>query len=180
MVAGFLGGCDTPQESAFPTIDRLTAGIFLEPEMRIALRRGVALSKVYGPGIELTKLSEGFRARLYNDAANYCTIAYGHLIKLAPCDGTEPEEFRNGVTRARGTEILRKDMEKAERAVMALTDVELTDGQYAALCDFVYNVGSGNFSSSTLRKVVNAAQFDRVPSQFRRWVFARGKKLPGL
>lgn len=168
------------REEAYPSVDTLTPGIFLEPEERAVLPPGVQPRKVYDPGIELTKLSEGFRSRLYNDAADYCTIAYGHLVKLAPCDGSEPEAFRRGVTDAEGTELLRTDMGKAERAVATLVEADLTDGQYAALCDFVYNVGGGNFRRSTLRRRVNARRFDDVPFQLRRWVKAGGRELPGL
>jgi GH24 family phage-related lysozyme (muramidase) len=71
-------------------------------------------------------------------------------------------------------------MTKAESGVMMLVEAELTDGQYAALCDFVFNVGIGNFRKSTLRKRVNERAYDRIPSEFRRWVYAGGKKLPGL
>ncbi len=138
------------------------------------------LRPVYGKGVALTKASEGFRGRLYNDAADYCTIAYGHLVKLAPCDGSEPAAFLRGVTEAEGTELLVEDMGTAQVTVMRLVGVDLTDGQYAALCDFVFNVGSGNFRRSTLLKVVNAGDFDGVPFQLRRWVKAGGRELPGL
>ena len=174
------GGCATTADTEFESADTLTAGIFLEPEERFVLPPGVEIRPVFDKGIELTKVSEGFRSRLYNDAAGYCTIAYGHLLKKARCDGTEPEEFKRGVTEPRGTEILRKDMNRAEIAVMRLATSELTEGQYGALCDFVFNVGSGNLTRSALLKVVNARQYDRVPFQFRRWIFAGGKELPGL
>ena len=180
LIAGLLGGCDQAGKDEFPSVDRPTAGIFLEPEQRAVLPAGVALRPVYDRGLELTKVSEGFRGKLYNDAARYCTIAYGHLVKRAACDGTEPAEFLRGVSRARGTEMLVDDMRTAQVAVMTSVNVGLSDGQYAALCDFVYNVGSGNFRRSTLRKVVNAREFDRVPFQFRRWVKAGGRELPGL
>jgi len=176
-----MAGCEKAPEAEYPTVDRLTPGIFLDTEaQRAVLPEGVEIRKVYDKGIELTKESEGFVGRLYNDAASYCTIGYGHLIKLAPCDGNEPAEFRAGISVPRGTEILRVDMEKAESGIMTLVDSELTDGQYAALCDFVFNVGAGNFRKSTLRKRVNARDYDRVPFEFRRWVFAGGKKLMGL
>lgn len=178
---GLAVGCDRAPESAYPTEDRLTAGIFLDTEVeRAILPQGVELRKVYEKGIALTKESEGFRSRLYHDAAGYCTIGYGHLVKLAPCDGNEPSEFRAGISEPRGTEILRKDMETTERGVMTLVDTDLTDGQYAALCDFAFNVGVGNFRSSTLRRRVNARDYDRVPFEFRRWVFAGGRKWVGL
>lgn len=181
LVAAFLlAGCESSDENKFPTVDRMTAGIFLEPEARAVLPQGMELRPVYDKGLELTEISEGFRSRLYNDAAQYCTIAYGHLIKLASCDGTEAAEFLQGVSKERGAELLVEDMAKAQVAVMTSINVDLTDGQYAALCDFVYNVGSGNFRRSTLRKVVNGSQFERVPYQFRRWVKAGGRELPGL
>jgi GH24 family phage-related lysozyme (muramidase) len=56
----------------------------------------------------------------------------------------------------------------------------LTDDQFAALSDFVFNVGGRNFARSTLLKVVNAMQYERIPDQFRRWVMAGGKTWPGL
>jgi len=178
---GFLGGCEKPRQTAYPSEDTLSAGIFLDPETeRVFLAEGVEIRKIYDRGIELTRESEGFRGRLYNDVANYCAIGYGHLIKLAPCDGNESSEFRAGISESRATEILRQDLEKAQRGIMTLVGAELTDGQYAALCDFVFNVGVGNFRKSTLRKRVNAGDFDRVPFEFRRWIYVDGRKLSGL
>ncbi len=179
-IVGLAGGCEKAAEVEYPTVDRMTAGIFLDVEERAVLPAGMELRPVYDKGIELTKVSEGFVGRLYNDAAQYCTIAYGHLVKLAPCDGTEPPKFLKGVTEDEGTELLVEDMGTAQAAIMTQVDVDLTDGQFAALCDFVFNVGSGNFRRSTLLKVVNAGEFDGVPFQLRRWVKAGGRELPGL
>ena len=178
--AGLISGCEESGNSRYPTVNKPTAGIFLEPEERAVLPPGIELRPVYEKGIALTKRSEGFRADLYNDAAQYCTIAYGHLVKLAPCDGTEPPEFLNGLTEGQGTELLINDMGKAQITVMTSVEEDLTDGQYAALCDFVYNVGSGNFRRSTLLKVLNSGKYDQVPYQLLRWVKAGGKELPGL
>lgn len=180
--SGIFSACATTPATSpgIPSEDALTPGIFLEPESRAALPPGVTLRKVYEPGIQATKQSEGFRSRLYNDVAGYCTIAYGHLIKRVPCDGGEPEEFRRGLSEPRGSELLVKDMEGAQRWVMTIVAVDLTDGQFAALCDFVFNVGGGNLKTSTLLQVINARQFDRVPFQFRRWVMAGGKEVTGL
>ncbi len=172
-------GCGTTPKIRFVTTESLTPGIFLEEE-RIVLPAGVEARKVSDKGLELTKESEGFRGMPYNDAAHYCTIGYGHLIHLEPCDATIPENFFDGITRPEGTELLRDDMHVAERGVTGLVDRELTGGQYGALCDFVFNVGVGNFRKSTLRKRVNAGEYNLVPFEFRRWVYAGGKKLKGL
>ena len=165
---------------AEPPEPHLVPRIFLEPRERGVLPPGTAIRKVIDKGIQLTASMEGFRGRLYDDPAGFCTIGFGHLVKLARCDGREPARFLRGLSRAEATNLLRNDMELAEIAVMTLTEVHLTDGQYASLCDFVFNVGRGRFASSTLRKYVNAGQYGNVPAQFRRYVLANGRKLQGL
>jgi len=70
--------------------------------------------------------------------------------------------------------------ENYELGITNWETAELTDGQYAALCDFAYNVGYGNFEQSTRRKRVNVRDYDDVPFQFRRWIKANGKIFPGL
>ncbi|SEQ96845.1 Phage-related lysozyme (muramidase), GH24 family [Nitrosomonas sp. Nm51] len=175
-----LSGCAQMQHQPVEQIpDALTPGIFLD-ETRGLIPEGVELREVYPPGIELTKISEGFRSELYNDAAGFCTIGYGHLIKKAPCDGTEKQEFIFGITEQQGEALLIEDMDWAKYSVMKAVTVELTPGQYAALVDFVFNVGSGNFNRSTLLKKLNAQQHSEVPAQFRRWIRAGGKMWQGL
>src|SRR6266446_10625586 len=73
-------------------------------------------------------------------------------------------------------------MSSAQSAVMLAlnSDLNLTDGQYAALCDFAFNVGGKNLKTSTLLTYVNNQEFDKVPSQFRRWVRAGSKEISGL
>jgi lysozyme len=103
------------------------------------------------------------------------------LIRKSPCDGTEPAEFLGGITKPRGEELLRNDLEKAEVAAQILLDGPLTDGQYGSVVDFIYNVGVGNFQRSTLRQVINdGAPYDQVPFELRRWVLADGKTWSGL
>jgi GH24 family phage-related lysozyme (muramidase) len=123
---------------------------------------------------------EGFQGQLYEDPAGYCTIGYGHLIRQGPCDGSEPEHLRTGISRDEALELLRQDVSLAERAVMELAEVDLDDGQYAALCDFTFNVGRGALARSTLLRRINEGLHPEVPGQFRRYVLANGRKLPGL
>ena len=175
VVAWVLADCVSLQ-----TRHHYTAGVFLEPRVRAAIPDGVEVRRVFEKGLDLTKREEGFRSRPYNDIANYCTVAYGHLIWKRACDGTEPAEFLAGVSKARGGEILDEDMLYARWTVQRLTKVKLTEGQFAALCDFTFNVGSGNFAKSTLLKVVNAGSFDRVPSQLARWTKAGGQEVAAL
>ncbi len=160
----------------FPHLNKITNGIFLEkvPPTRTRPR------EISEKGLQLTEDSEGFVPTLYDDAAGYCSIAFGHLVKRAGCDGTESPEFQNGVSFDAGQELLTSDMTKAETVVMLSARHDLTDGEFGALCDFVYNVGEKNFRNSTLSKVVKINQLNRVPGQFRRWVLAGGRPLQGL
>lgn len=75
---------------------------------------------------------------------------------------------------------LREDLAELRTAILKEVKVPLQDYQMAALLSFVYNVGIGNFRTSTMLKLVNAANFKDVFPEFMKWVFANGKKLNGL
>ena len=131
-------------------------------------------------GAEFIGSFEGFSATLYNDPAGHCTIGYGHLVHLGNCDGTEPPEFKKGITKRRAAQLLREDARAVQKTIEEAVGVELSQAQFDALVSFCFNVGSGNFRASTLLKKLNAGNARAVPSELNRWVFAGGKKLEGL
>ena len=113
----------------------------------------------------------------YYDPVGLPTIGYGHLLSRkawAPLD-----QFP-AISVAQAEALLRADLMKAAGAVMRMVKVSLNANQLAALIDFVFNAGSGNFEISTVRKVINRGDFASVPAQLMRWVYAKGVKLPGL
>jgi len=175
LLAGLAGtgGCGVPSVERLPSEELVSPARALPPA-------NYPLRLIASQGLNLTKTSEGWYPFRYNDVAHYCTIGYGHLIKKSTCDGTEPREFLRRLSLQRGEEILLADMASSRYAVMRFVYVDLTDPQFAALSDFVFNVGSLNFQRSTLLKVVNARQDERIPGQFRRWVMAGGKTWQGL
>jgi lysozyme len=124
-------------------------------------------------GLELIKHFEGFSSTIYICPAGYPTIGYGHVV-LAH------EDFSQGITEAEAENLLRQDVATAERAVLRLIHVPLTDEQFDALVSFTYNLGSGALQRSTLRRVINRHHHVGVPRQLRRWVYAGGRKLKGL
>lgn len=126
-------------------------------------------------GLELIKRFEGFEPEIYLDAAGLPTIGYGHLIRKG-----EHKMFENGISREAGEALLIKDVQAAERAVLRLIEVPLTDGQFDALVSFTFNLGGGALQRSTLRRKVNREEHDEVPREFLRWVWAGGRKLKGL
>jgi len=124
-------------------------------------------------GLEIIMHHEGFVPEVYLCPAGIPTIGYGHVV-------LPHENFDEGITKEQGMEILRNDVGIAERAVSRLISVPLADEQFDALVSFTFNLGSGSLQSSTLRQKVNRQEHDLAPDQFRRWVYAGGRRLRGL
>lgn len=122
---------------------------------------------------EVLKEHEGLRLKAYRCPGGVMTIGYGHT------KGVLPGQI---ITKERAHELLVEDVESVER----LLDSEpytkdLSQGQYDALVSFIFNLGWGKYSSSTLRRKIRANVDDpSIPNEFRRWVYGGGKVLPGL
>jgi lysozyme len=123
---------------------------------------------------------EGFRGKLYNDPVGHCTIGFGHLVHRGPINGSEPAEFKRGITRERALELLVEDAGSAAGAIASGVKVKLTQTQADALISFAFNVGNGAFNDSTLLKLLNQGDYRSVPAQLDRWTKASGRTLPGL
>lgn len=126
-------------------------------------------------GLDLIRRFEGFSPTIYICPAGYPTIGYGHVVVAH-----EQDQLAMGITQAEATELLRKDVRIAERAVLRLISVPLTDGQFDALVSFTFNLGAGALQRSTLRLKANRGEHESVPAELMKWVWAAGKKLPGL
>lgn len=113
----------------------------------------------------------------YYDPVGLPTIGYGHLLSRV---AWAPLDQFPAITVSQAEALLRSDLMKAAGAVMRMVKVKLNANQIAALIDFVFNAGAGNFEISTIRKVINRGDFASVPAQLMRWVYAKGVKLPGL
>ena len=124
-------------------------------------------------GLSLLKASEGFRNRVYLDVNGLPTIGYGHRL-------LHPESFPNGVGEEQASEILISDIRDAEQAVARLVKVPLTQGQFDALVDFVFNLGSGRLLSSTLLADLNAGHAQAAAEQILLWDHAGTHENAGL
>jgi len=62
----------------------------------------------------------------------------------------------------------------------AIGDARTTQHQFDAMVSFAYNVGLGNFGSSTLLRKHKAGDYAGAAAEFARWNKAAGKVLPGL
>jgi GH24 family phage-related lysozyme (muramidase) len=58
--------------------------------------------------------------------------------------------------------------------------VSVTQNQFDALVDFVFNLGQGKFAGSTLLRGLNAGDFSGAAAEFVKWDHAGGQVVPGL
>lgn len=122
-------------------------------------------------GFNLIKKYEGLRLSAYKCPAGVWTIGYGHTNNVRPDDI---------ITETQAAELFLRDVLDVEGAINRLVTKTLTQGQYDALVSFIFNLGSGRFAKSTLRRLINEGNFEGAAKQFGRWVYANEKKLPGL
>jgi lysozyme len=114
---------------------------------------------------------EGCRLTAYRDAAGVLTIGYGHTKDVREGDRISAYWAR---------ELLKRDIAYFERAVLGLK-VARTEGQLDALVSLAFNIGIRALKRSTLLKTIReGGSRSAIKREFRRWVYAGGKKLPGL
>ena len=122
-------------------------------------------------GIALIKEFEGLRLKAYKCPSGVWTIGYGHTA------GVKPGMV---ISEAQAEEYLMADLIASEKYLNDL-GLALNQNQFDALISFIYNVGTGNFSSSTLLRKVKANPLDNsIMDEFLKWVYSKGRVLPGL
>lgn len=130
---------------------------------------------MYEKAVNLIKEFEGFRENAYKCPAGVWTIGYGwtHGVKEG-----------DTITESEASELVQKEVDKIAEQIQSVLGNEvfekLTENQVCALIDFVYNLGIGNFETSTLYKMIKAGEIQEAGAQFLRWNKAGGKVLEGL
>jgi lysozyme len=120
---------------------------------------------------DLVKEFEGCRLTAYKDIAGVWTIGYGHTGK----------DVYEGLvwTQQQADDAIEHDL-AAAAALLAMYSPGLTDGPLAALTDFVFNLGIGNYRTSNLCKCVNAQAWQAAKAQLLLWDHSNGQVVPGL
>ncbi|GJE15612.1 lysozyme [Methylobacterium marchantiae] len=129
----------------------------------------------------------------YNDAAGYCTIGYGRLIKKDRCGNINLESLKDGISEGQAITFLKEDLSFASLAVRKSTlykedkdgdgkldPIETNIDQFSALVSFIFNVGEANFAKSTLLRHMQRNRNDLAAREFLRWVRANGTIYEGL
>jgi lysozyme len=122
-------------------------------------------------GLKLTDQFEGCRLTAYQDVKGVLTIGYGHTLDVY--EGMT-------ITKDQAEQYLSDDIMWAEKTVNQYIKVPLTQDEFDALVDFVFNVGSGNFVKSTLLKLLNHNDLIGAAHELELWDHAGDKVVSGL
>jgi lysozyme len=121
---------------------------------------------------------EGLSLKPYLCPAKIPTIGYGNTYYS---DGKRVTLLDKDITKQQAFDMFKEIANRFGKRVDELVITELTQNQFNALVSFAYNVGTGNFASSTLLKKINKNPNDlTLKAEFLRWNKAGGKVLNGL
>lgn len=127
--------------------------------------------KMSDKGLALTEQFEGLSLTAYRDVVGIWTNGYGNTHGVVP---------GSTITLAQAVSDLRNNISTAENLVNKVVTVSLTQNQFDALVDFVFNLGGGAFQSSTLLRKLNAGDYAGAALEFLKWNHAGGKVVDGL
>lgn len=97
------------------------------------------------------------------------------------CFGQTGNNIKAGMvfTNEQCLDLLASDLRAFDKELVRLTP-PLSEGEHIAYLSFIYNVGAEAFGASTLRKKLWSGDRVGACNELTRWVYAKGKKLPGL
>lgn len=133
--------------------------------------------RISAEGLSLIKQFEGLKLHPYFDSSGIPTIGYGTCFYS---DGTKVKIDDPSISEERATELLAYAVMQKADCINQLVMVDLNQNQFDALCSLVYNIGQGNFQTSTLLFLLNEGLYQTVPEQFIRWNMANHIVIQGL
>lgn len=132
---------------------------------RIQKKKKQHPTDVSNNGLAFVTKHEGEVDHTYVDGAGNCTVGVGHLINYGACKSSKT------ISHDQAMNLLHSDAQVAVSAIKKYVTVDLNQNQFDALVDFVFNVGSGNFASSTLLRLLNDKNYTGAANQFGVWIY---------
>ncbi len=134
--------------------------------------------KISENGLNLIKQFEGFSSTPYLCPAKIPTIGGGSTYYP---DGKKVTLQDKEITEEKAFEILEYIANKDFGSnINKVVKVPLNQNQFDALVSFAYNIGNGNFNSSTLLRWLNQGNYKEASMQLLRWDKSKGIVLNGL
>ena len=126
-------------------------------------------------GLKFTAAFEQFRSTAYRatPAEKYLTIGYGHY-------GSDVKEGQK-ITEGQALILLNRDMASAVKAVDAVAHPSLTQAQFDAVVDLVFNAGAGVIAATTgTGKALRAGDVKTLRAKLALFINQNGKPVLGL
>ena len=128
-------------------------------------------------GLDLIKRFEGLELKPYKCPAGIPTIGYGNTYYPS---GSKVKLTDPVITKEKAEELLKFLLGSYEKSVDSFCRDDISQNQFDALVDFAYNAGTKALLTSKLLIKLNAGKYVEASQEFPKWVYAGGKKLPGL
>ena len=129
-------------------------------------------------GLDLIKEFESFKSKPYLCPSQKATIGFGSTYYP---DGKKVTLQDKEITEEKAFEILEYIANKDFGSnINKVVKVPLNQNQFDALVSFAYNIGNGNFNSSTLLRWLNQGNYKEASMQLLRWDKSKGIVLNGL
>jgi lysozyme len=128
---------------------------------------------------ELCRRFEGFKSKPYLCPAGVPTIGYGSTYYA---DGRKVDLADPPVSKEDADILLMYELRHtyAPGVMRMCPGLISNERRFNAIVDFVYNLGVGRLQTSTLRRKINAQDWDAAQEQLMLWTRGGGKVLPGL
>jgi len=129
--------------------------------------------------IDLCKRFEGFRAKPYLCPAGVPTIGYGSTYYIG---GEKVAMDDAPISKEDAEKLLKNHLNETflPETLRLCPVLKQHPRKLNAIVDFCYNLGTGNLKRSTLRRRINAQDWQGAEDELRKWVKAGGIVLPGL
>ena len=138
-----------------------------------------AVIKALDVAAQLCKTFEGFRAAPYLCPAGVATIGYGNTFYE---DGTKVTLQDKHITQVEAELMLVRSLSTQYLPAVLKASPTLINNPNAlgAILSFTYNLGVSRYRASTLRKRLDAADWDGAKIEIVKWTRAGGRVLKGL
>ncbi len=172
-LALLLGGGAVYRKATATNSQRVSAPDMGYLDLSIDLSIDAQRLSVSSDGLDLIKQFEALRLEPYQDIAGNWTIGFGHLI--AP-----DENLMRQISRAKAEQLFAVDIAEAEACLRDAVKVPIKQNQFDALASFTFNLGCGNFRSSTMLRLLNGERYYEAGDQLTRWNKSGGQADAGL
>ena len=128
---------------------------------------------------EMCRRFEGFRSKPYLCPANVATIGYGSTYYADKRKVTLEDALMDEPT-ARALLMIELEHTYLPGVLRNCPGLILDERRCNAIVDFAYNLGTGRLQTSTLKRKINANDWEGAKEQLMLWTKGGGKVLPGL